>query len=33
MNSFAAADCIIHLEEEKTDYKKGELVEVHFLDQ
>ncbi len=33
MNSFAAADCIIHLEEEKTDYKKGELVEVHFIDQ
>ncbi|HLG33977.1 MAG TPA: gephyrin-like molybdotransferase Glp [Bacteroidia bacterium] len=31
MNSFVFADCIIELEENKTDYHKGEIVEVHPL--
>lgn len=31
MNSFAAANCIIQLEEEKTEFEKGTLVEVHPL--
>ena len=33
MNSFAFADCIIELDEHKTEFQKGELVEVHLLDQ
>ena len=31
MKSFALADCLIVLEEDKTEYKKGEMVEVHLL--
>lgn len=31
MRSFALADCLIVLEENRTDYKKGEMVEVHIL--
>ncbi|MDI1356013.1 MAG: molybdopterin molybdotransferase MoeA [bacterium] len=31
MNSFAAADCIIQLEEEKNEFERGSLVEVHPL--
>ncbi len=31
MKSFALADCLIVLEENKTEMKKGELAEVHFL--
>lgn len=31
MNSFADADCLIVLEENKTRYRKGEIVEVHLL--
>ncbi|MCX6312925.1 MAG: molybdopterin molybdotransferase MoeA [Bacteroidetes bacterium] len=33
MNSFAFADCIIQLEENKTEFRKGDLVEVHLLNQ
>ena len=29
MNSFALANCIIQLDEEKTEFKAGDLVEVH----
>jgi molybdopterin molybdotransferase len=31
MNSFADADCLIVLEENKSEYRKGETVEVHLL--
>ncbi len=31
MSSFAFADCIIQLDENKTEYQKGELVEVHLI--
>ncbi|NUM31198.1 MAG: molybdopterin molybdotransferase MoeA [Bacteroidetes bacterium] len=31
MNSFADADCIIKLEENKTEYKKGEIVDVFII--
>ena len=31
MKSFALADCLIVLEEDKIEYKKGEMVEVHLL--
>jgi molybdopterin molybdotransferase len=31
MNSFADADCLIVLEENKSEYRKGEIVEVHLL--
>jgi molybdopterin molybdotransferase len=31
LSSFALADCLICLEEEKTDWRKGEPVEVHLL--
>ena len=31
MSSFALADCLIVLEENRTDYEKGEMVEVHLL--
>lgn len=31
MNSFAEANCIIQLDEEKTEFKKGDLVEVHLM--
>jgi molybdopterin molybdotransferase len=31
MKSFAVADCLIVLEENKNEYKKGEMVEVHIL--
>ncbi|MGZ8537593.1 MAG: molybdopterin molybdenumtransferase MoeA, partial [Flavisolibacter sp.] len=31
MGSFAIADCLICLDEEKTDFQKGELVEVHLI--
>jgi len=31
MNSFAAADCLIVLEEDRAEYRKGEVVEVHLL--
>jgi molybdopterin molybdotransferase len=31
MNSFAAADCLIVLEEHRTEYRAGEQVEVHIL--
>ena len=31
MSSFAFADCIIQLDEDRTEYNEGELVEVHLL--
>jgi len=31
MNSFSIANCIIQLEEDATDFKVGDLVEVHLL--
>ena len=31
MGSFAEADCLIQLDENKTDYARGEVVEVHML--
>ncbi len=31
MNSFAFADCIIQLDETKTEFQKGALVEIHLL--
>lgn len=31
LSSFAKANCLIQLEEEVTEYKKGEIVEVHVL--
>ncbi len=31
MNSFAIADCIIQLDENETEFKKGDQVEVHLL--
>ncbi len=31
MNSFADADCLIVLDEDKAEYRKGETVEVHLL--
>lgn len=31
MNTFALANCIIQLEEEKTEFKAGDLVEVHLI--
>ena len=31
MGSFAAADCLLRLDEEKTEFHKGELVEVHLI--
>lgn len=31
MSSFAFADCIIQLDENKTEFKKGDLVEVHYV--
>jgi molybdopterin molybdotransferase len=31
MNSFAVADCLIHLSENRVEYKKGEQVEIHLL--
>ena len=31
MSSFAFADCLIVLEENRTDYEKGEMVEVHLF--
>ncbi len=32
LNSFAVADCLITLEEEKTEFKKGDLVKVLMID-
>jgi molybdopterin molybdotransferase len=31
MSSFAAADCLVQLDENKTNFEKGELVEVHRI--
>ena len=31
LSSYAKANCLIRLEEERTEYKKGETVEVHIL--
>ncbi len=31
LSSYAKANCLIRLEEERTEYKKGEIVEVHVL--
>ncbi len=31
LNSFAEADCLIELEEERDQYQKGELVNVHMI--
>jgi molybdopterin molybdotransferase len=31
LSSYAKANCLIRLEEERTEYKKGEMVEVHVL--
>ncbi len=31
LSSYAKANCLIRLEEERTEYKKGEIVEVHIL--
>ncbi|MCC6371741.1 MAG: molybdopterin molybdotransferase MoeA [Bacteroidia bacterium] len=31
MNSFVVADCIIELEEDKSNFEKGDLVEVHLI--
>jgi molybdopterin molybdotransferase len=31
MRSFALTDCLVVLEEERTEYKKGEMLEVHLL--
>ena len=31
LSSYAKANCLIRLDEERTEYKKGEIVEVHIL--
>lgn len=31
MSSFVSANCLVQLDEEQTDYQKGDLVEVHLL--
>jgi molybdopterin molybdotransferase len=31
LSSFARANCLIVLDEEKTEYAKGEIVEVHLI--
>jgi molybdopterin molybdotransferase len=31
LSSFASADCLIYLDEDKTNWEAGDLVEVHFL--
>jgi molybdopterin molybdotransferase len=31
LSSYAKANCLVRLEEERTEYKKGEIVEVHIL--
>jgi molybdopterin molybdotransferase len=31
LSSYAKANCLIKLEEERTEYKQGEIVEVHLL--
>lgn len=33
MSSFAFADCLIQLDETKTEFQKGDLVEIHLLNQ
>ena len=33
MSSFAIADCIIQFDENKTEFQKGDLVEIHLLNQ